>query len=237
MIGDRRCIGVVVARGGSKGLPGKNVRPLQGKPLIVWTLDAAAGSALLDRTIVSTDDPHIANVCRAHGGDIPFLRPAELATDDARVEDVLLHALAAIGERDGYVVLLQATSPLRLASDIDGAVRRCSDAGATTCVAVCPSPKSPFWAMTLDDDSAVLTPLIARDGLLRGRQGLPTTYIPNGAVYVASIPWLRQERRLYDASTVGWVMPPERSIDVDTVLDFMLLEAILASHADQHLRT
>lgn len=229
MIGDQRCIGVIVARGGSKGLPAKNVRPLVGKPLVAWTLGAAAGSRLLDRTIVSTDDPHIADVCRENGGDVPFLRPAHLATDDARVEDALLHALLEIGVEDGYVVLLQATSPLRLASDIDGALRTCHDSEAPTCVSVCPSPKSPFWAMTLDDHSAVLTPLIARDGLLKGRQALPATFTPNGAVYVARIPWLREHRRLYDAGTVGWVMPPERSIDIDTLLDFKLVEAILAS--------
>lgn len=219
-------LGVVTARGGSKGLPRKNVLPLAGKPLIQWTLEAAAAATSLTRTIVSTDDPEIREVARAAGGDVPFLRPAELADDGATSVDVLLHALDAVGGDFGVVVLLQPTSPLRTAADIDAAVARCA-AGAPSCVSVTPSAKNPFWMYHLAEDDRMV-PVVRREQAVLQRQALPPVHVLNGAVYAVAVPWLRARRALLGEETVGIVMPPERSVDIDTAFD-LELAAFLAS--------
>ena len=133
MIGDKSVLALIPARGGSKGVPGKNIRPAGGKPLIAWTIEAAKCSRYIDRLILSTDDPAIVAVAKQFGCDVPFMRPAELATDQADSMVVVRHALQAIGERYDYLVLLQPTSPLRIAADIDAAVERCLQSDAPTC--------------------------------------------------------------------------------------------------------
>jgi len=127
MIEGKRVIGIIPARGGSKGIPGKNIRPVAGKPLIVWSIESAKKSVFLDHVIVSTDNERIAEISEHAGAGVPFVRPAELATDTARSVDVLLHAadwFAERGQRYDIIVCLQPTSPLRTAMDIDNALRR-----------------------------------------------------------------------------------------------------------------
>lgn len=122
MIDGRRILAVVLARGGSKGLPGKNLMAVGGRPMIAWSVKAASESRLVDRAIVSTDDPAIADAARAAGGDVPFLRPVEFARDESSVHEAMVDVLDRIGEVFDYVVALQATSPLRIGADIDGAI-------------------------------------------------------------------------------------------------------------------
>lgn len=229
MIGGKRVLAVIAARGGSKGLPGKNIRLLGGRPLIAWSVEAAKGSALLDRVVVSTDDADIAAAARAAGAEAPFLRPPELATDDANIVDAVLHVVDTLGDTADYVVLLQATSPLRLAADIDSCLRLCVEAGAPAACGVTPAPKSPYWMFRLDAEGRV-HPLIERDASPgEQRQALPPAYLANGAVFVARTDWLRQERTFWRPGiTLGYVMPPERSVDIDTVLDFRLAEVLAA---------
>lgn len=225
MIDGRRILGVIVARGGSKGLPRKNVLPAAGKPLIAWTIDAARNSALLDRIILSTDDDEIAAVAAAHGCEVPFKRPPELATDTASIYDVLFHAIDQAGPGYDLVVLLQATSPGREAGDIDGAIEACVKAGAPACVSLSPPAKAPHWMFTLTEHGE-LQPLMGWDAFGRRRQDLPQAYAVNGAVYVADIAWLRVSGNFYTAETVAWIMPPDRSVDVDTALDLAMFEAL-----------
>ena len=145
-----RILGVIPARGGSKGVPGKNIRLLAGKPLIAWTIAAAARSRSLGRTIVSTDDPKIAEIAAQWGGDVPFLRPPELATDTATSEDAVFHALDSVSGPYDWVCLLQPTSPLRTAEDIDACIDACIRGGADCAFSVTEAPKSPYIMYRMD---------------------------------------------------------------------------------------
>lgn len=223
MSGTDPVIAVIAGRGGSKGLPRKNVRDLAGKPLIAWSIEAAAQSKCVNRIIISTDDEEIASVARKWGADVPFLRPPELATDEAPIIDCLLHAADNLAERYRYVVLLQATSPLRLPSDIDNAVNLCRDRAAPACISVTPAPKA-IWALEMKPSGQLIS--LFPNAALR-RQETLGAYMPNGAVYVAELEWLRNCRNFYSPETVGYVMPPERSIDIDCALDLLVAESIL----------
>ena len=145
MINNKRVLAVIPARGGSKGVPRKNVRELAGRPLICWTIDAAKNSKYIDRLILSSDDDEIIDMAKAIGCDVPFTRPAALASDTASGADVLCHAVENAGEDYDYVVLLQPTSPLRQSGDIDEAVQLCIDRRLASVVSVAEATKSPYW--------------------------------------------------------------------------------------------
>jgi N-acylneuraminate cytidylyltransferase len=217
MIGGRRVLGLITARGGSKGLPGKNVLPAAGRPLIAWTIDAARASRSIDHLILSTDDPAIADVARGCGCDVPFLRPAPLASDTATSIDVVLHALDAVPGFD-VVVLLQPTSPLRTARDIDDTCALLT-AHTPAVVSVSPVEQSPYWMFRVGADRRLEALLPLPPGASR-RQDLPPVYALNGAVYAADVEWLRGTRSFIHATTAAHVMPVERSIDIDTAADF-----------------
>lgn len=226
--GSGRVLALICARGGSKGLPGKNVRPLAGKPMVAWSVEAALGSALIARTVVSTDDPAIAEAARAAGAEVPFLRPPELATDGAGLMDVIFHALDTLNETPSHVVLLQATSPLRTSGDIDSCVRLCLERGADAAATICEADKSPYWMFHLNDDGSIRL-VIPRDEVGSRRQDLPPAWVPNGAVYVARTEWLRREGTFWrQGITLGHVMPRERSVDIDSLLDFRIAEMLMA---------
>lgn len=225
MIDGQPVIAVIAARGGSKGFPRKNIANFGGKPLIAWTIAAAAGSKFLDRAVVSTDDAEIAAVAREWKGDVPFLRPASLATDEASVTDAILHAIETLAAPCRYVVLLQATSPLRTAEDIDNAITLCCQQSARSCVSVSPVEKGLQWMFNLE--SGQLRPLTADLAVQKRRQQLPTAYLPNGAVYVAELEWLKTTRTFYGDETAAYVMSAERSVDIDSEIDLWVAEAIL----------
>ena len=218
MIGGRSVLALIPARGGSKGLPGKNLLPVDGRPLLAWTVDAARGSAYVDRIVLSSDDEAIAAAARTCGCEVPFRRPAELASDTAASIDVALHALQQLPGHD-WLVLLQPTSPLRTAADIDAALERCVTTGARSCVSVTEVAQSPYWMYMIDNQERLRPVLAAPPGATR-RQDLPTVYALNGAVYVADVPELERTRSFVGPGTVAHVMPPERSIDIDTAADF-----------------
>lgn len=220
-------LAVITARGGSKGLPGKNIRPLAGRPLIAWTIAAALGARCISRVIVSTDDPQIADRSREAGADVPFLRPAELATDSATSVDVLTHAL---GECPGYkvFVLLQPTSPLRTAADLDQAYLRMQTAGAEGCVAVSEATQSP-WLMYGASKAGMLEPILPPwPGGMR-RQDLPTAFVLNGAFYFMRTDSFLANRKLVTPHCIGHALPCDRAIDIDTLTDFEQAEAELAT--------
>lgn len=225
MIGDKELLGIVMARGGSKGLPRKNICDLAGKPLIAWTIEAGLKSKYLDRLILSSEDGEIMGVAEAYGCDVPFRRPDELAEDETSSIDVLLHALQKISGYN-YVVLLQPTSPLRTAEDIDACIERIHDSGAPACVSVTSTPKPPQWMYTLRDDSR-LTPVLPDEGRVTRRQDAPPTYVLNGAIYVADARWLVQHKSFMHDETVAYVMPTERSIDIDNKVDMRAAKAAI----------
>lgn len=219
----RKFLGVIPARGGSKGVPRKNIRDLAGRPLIAWTIAEVKKSRYLDRCIVSTEEAEIKKVAEAFGGEVPFLRPPELAQDGTASIDVMLHAIRKLPGYD-FAVLLQPTSPLRTVEDIDGAITFCLDHGAESCVSITESEHSPYWMYRLDGRQKMLPLLELPKEESYQRQKLPKVYRLNGAVYVNRIGALLSGRSLLEKDTVGYIMPQERSYDIDTILDFEIVE-------------
>ncbi len=227
MIAGKRVLAIIPARGGSKGLPGKNVRVVGNKPLIKWTIEAALAASRVDRVIVSSDDDAIIAVATNAGADVPFRRPAHLATDSAAAIDVVLHALDEVPGYD-LVILLQPTSPLRISDDIDRAIESCVEAGAPACVSVSEVEQSPYWMFQLDEGNH-LRPLLGKVHIASRRQELPRIHILNGAIYVANCTWLRQTRAFVSPETVAYVMPCDRAVDIDTFADLAAAEAAFAA--------
>jgi N-acylneuraminate cytidylyltransferase len=220
-----RTLGIIPARGGSKGLPGKNTRPLAGRPLLEWTVRAARNSGRIDRLVLSTDDASIAAAGTACACEVPFLRPAQLAADDTPMIDVVLHALDVLCDEIDLVVLLQPTSPLRSGHDIAACVDLCVQTGAPSVVAVTPATESPYWMFTMGPGLS-LARLLPEAPMRARRQDLPAAYRVNGAVYVARPDWLRRQRAFMAAETKGYVMPAERSVDIDNLDDWEMAEAV-----------
>ncbi|HEV7229255.1 acylneuraminate cytidylyltransferase family protein [Brevundimonas sp.] len=209
-------IAIIPARAGSTRLPGKNVRPMAGRPMVAWTLDAALNARALDRIVVSTDDPAVMDVAADMGLPPPFRRPAHLAGPDASVIDVIAHALTEVGGRWDHVVLLQPTSPLRTAEDVDDAVAACRDAGAPALISVSPLPKpAAFYGRR------------TREGSMSAAGDVQTMRVINGAVYVG------RPERVIAAGTfridgcLAWDMPADRAWDVDTAEEFAACESLL----------
>ncbi|NJD05356.1 MAG: acylneuraminate cytidylyltransferase family protein [Methylococcaceae bacterium] len=222
----KRILAVIPARGGSKGLPGKNIRPLAGKPLLAWSIEAARRSRYIDRIVLSSDDPAIMETARQWGAEVPFRRPPELATDQALGIDVVLHAIEQVPGFD-YVVLCQPTSPLRLAEDIDGAIEKLFETAAPVCVSVTETEKTPYWMFTLAQGDRMV-PVMEHPNRSVNRQELPKVYVLNGAVYVAEIGWFQRVRSFLTDQTLGYVMPANRSVDIDSERDFLLAEILLS---------
>lgn len=223
-------LGVIAARGGSKGLPGKNLRPLGGTPLIAWTIAAAKRAETLTACWVSTDDEEIAAAARAAGGDVPFLRPAELATDAAGIVDVVAHAARHFektrGARPDVVVLLQATTPLRGPEAIDAAVRAVTEGRADSAQTVTLDEGHPLHKFWLKDGR--LSPVFPDAEKASRRQDSPSVYRPNGGVYAARAGLVMDEGALRGKDHRGVVMDFESSVDIDTLWDFRLAEAVVA---------
>ena len=226
MIGGRTVLGLIPARGGSKGIPRKNLRPLGGRPLLQWTGETALASRYIDRVILSTDDAEIAGVAASLGLDVPFLRPAAAASDTAGATEVISHALGELGESYDYLVYLEPTTPLRLAADIDTCLERLDQTGADFCVSVQRSVQRPEWMFYLGPEDEI-EPAVGRFQAGR-RQDLRECYVLNGAVYAARVEAFRRTGTFLTGATLGYVMPPERSIDLDEPADFDAAEAILA---------
>jgi len=231
MIDGKSILAVITARGGSVSVPKKNIRPLGNKPLIAWTIQASTSSSYVDCTILSSDDDEIISVAKEWGCDAPFKRPAELARDTAKSIDVLLHALNTIEDHYDYVVLLQPTSPFRTAVDIDLCIEACLRAEAPVCVSLSEPSVSPYRMYTCDIDQ-IIKPILQRPPNPSRRQDLPSAYLLNGAVYVLDTNWFIKHQRIIDSQTVGHMMPDERSIDIDTELDFIVAEGILNAQRD-----
>ncbi|MEX2140295.1 MAG: acylneuraminate cytidylyltransferase family protein [Pirellulales bacterium] len=226
MLAGQRILGLIPARGGSSALPRKNVLPLGDKPLIAWTVNAALASKYLDRIALSTDDQEVMEVAKAWGCEVPFRRPVDLAAADTPTIAVVLHALDQLPGFD-YVVLLQPTSPLRTALDIDGAVEKCISAQAPSCVSVVCVEKSPHWMYYLNGQQR-LRPVLAGERMASRRQDAEPVYVLNGAVYIARIDVLRETAQFVTEATVAYRMPPDRSADVDTELDLRWCEFLLS---------
>lgn len=224
-----RILGLIPARGGSKGLPRKNLALLCGKPLITYTIEEAKKAQSLDRIIISTDDEEIAEVSKKLGVEVPFLRPNSLAKDSTSTIDVVIHALNWLLQNESYspfaVALLQPTSPLRGSSDIDNAVRVFLEKEADSVVSVCEVECSPYWFKIIKDGK--IYPFLKSRMSELPRQKQPKFYRPNGAIYIVKKDIVMKERTFYTKNTFAYFMPRENSIDIDTLFDLKFAEVIL----------
>jgi CMP-N,N'-diacetyllegionaminic acid synthase len=227
-----RYLGLITARGGSKRIPSKNIKSLCGKPLVAYTIEAARASIRLDRTIVSTEDEEIASVALNCGAEVPFRRPKDLATDDARTIDVILHALEWLESYEAYVpdalVLLQPTCPLRTGKHIDEAVALYEGRDADCVVAVSEPEHHPYWMKTMDD-AGLLTPFMQVDlSRYHQKQTLPQVWSSNSSIYVIRRTSVLARRTIYGGRNYGYAMPRPEALDIDTAWDFHLAELIIS---------
>ncbi|MCK4257422.1 MAG: acylneuraminate cytidylyltransferase family protein [Halanaerobiales bacterium] len=222
-------LALVLARGGSKGVPRKNIRNLDGKPLLAYTSEEAKKSNYIDRVILSTEDEEIASVGREYGVEVPFMRPDELATDEASSIEVIKHALNWLKMNENYwskyTVLLQPTSPLRTVEDIDGAIERLLHSDGDSLVSLCETDKHPFWLKRIENDQIVP---YTEEGLhIVRRQDLPKVYSLNGAIYIAESTLLLKHSSFYVGNTIPYLMPKDRSIDIDDRIDWAVAETLI----------
>jgi CMP-N,N'-diacetyllegionaminic acid synthase len=226
---DTRCLAIVPARAGSKGLPRKNVLPLSGKPLIAYTIEAARAARSIQKIVVSTESPEIAGISQQYGADVPFLRPDELATDETPTLPVLQHVLNQLVAiqclAPEIIVLLQPTSPLRRAEDIDRAVALLERSGADSVVSICAAEHHPAWMRRLDGDKVL--PFLENAPEYARRQDMPPAYRLNGAIYVTRRRILIDENRILGEDTRGLLMDIESSVDIDTPLDFKIASVLM----------
>lgn len=216
MINGRKVLALIPARGGSKGIPGKNIANLAGKPLIAWTIEAAQACPSIDAIMLSTDDQAIAEVAVKFGCSVPFTRPAELATDEATSMEVVLHALEQLPGFD-VVLLLQPTSPLRNSADIAACLELLQDAPAV--VSLRPSEDHPYLIFRIGHDNSLEPYAMPFAGQSLRRQDLPGAWCLNGAIYAADTAWLKSQKSFLSPNTVAYKMPAERSLDIDTLAD------------------
>ena len=218
MIKGKTFLAVIPARGGSKRLPKKNILNLAGKPMIAWSIDAGIQSRYIDTTIVSSDDTDILKIAKEYGSDT-ITRPAELASDTATTFDVMKHVIENVQKHD-YIVLLQPTSPLRKADDIDNAINLLMEKEADAVVSVSEMEHSPLWANTLPDDKNMQN-FLDEKALNKRSQELEKYYRLNGAIYICKTEkFLEEESFFLKENCFAYEMPKERSIDIDTRFDF-----------------
>jgi CMP-N,N'-diacetyllegionaminic acid synthase len=228
-----RILAVIPARGGSKGVPGKNIRPLAGKPLIAWTIEVArAASELLTRVIVSTDDPEIAEVARGCGAEVPFIRPPELSHDRAPMVPVVQHCVQFAEAQSGsfaWVMLLQPTAPLRTAQDIREAVRLSQSGGCDSVISVVQVfAVHPMLMKRIEGDRLLPFCLDEPEGTRR-QDYQPPAYMRNGAIYLSRRDVIMQRSSIWGDVIRPYVMPEQRSTSIDNEVDFQVCESMMAS--------
>ena len=225
-----KILALVAARGGSKRLPGKNIKSLGGKPLIIWSIDIAKGIPDVSDILVSTDDELIADVSRRAGALVPWLRPIELSNDTASSLDVALHALNWYERENGKVdglLLLQPTSPFRSRETLLRGISIFQENQCQSVIGVSPAESHPMWCFSIKDQ--IMQPFIDGGGLHLRSQDLPPAYAVNGAFYLIAPDVLRATKSLYGDGMVPLIMEhPKESVDIDTEWDFLCAEAFLS---------
>ena len=221
----------IFARGGSKGLPRKNIKPLCGKPLIIYSIETALKVANISKVFVSTDDPQIADIAVKAGAEV-IHRPVELALDNSPEWTAWQHAVTWVIERYGafdQFVSLPATSPLRSVTDVEAATTKLRQSGADICISTTPANRSPFFNMVKETESGnVVLVNDSASGVYR-RQDAPTVYDITTVVYAVKPDYILQQSSLFAGNVVHTIVPKERAIDIDDIYDFKLAEAILST--------
>ncbi|GCD11347.1 acylneuraminate cytidylyltransferase family protein [Clostridium tagluense] len=233
MYKNKRFLAIIPARGGSKGIPNKNIMAICGKPLIAYTIEAGKKSKYIDEIIVSTDSDVIKVIAQQYGAVVPFLRPEELSSDSAKSIDVVIHAIDFYKNNNiafDYVILLQPTSPLRTFEHLDEAIEKIIESSRTSLVSVCEAEENPILMRNIENDK--LKEVISFEGTNLRRQDLPTFYIFNGALYINSTDMLVDEKKFVNEDTIPYVMDKESSVDIDTMLDARLVELLIKESMD-----
>ncbi len=240
MINAKRVLAVIPARGGSKGLPGKNIREFCGKPLISWTIEQGMACNYIDKVLVSTDSEEIASIAVQSGASVPFFRPPALANDTASSLDVLLHAvdyLSSVGESYDFIVMLEPTSPLRDVSDITGALELLFEkVGVESVVGVTKAEGShPSFLFTVQE--GLMCPMSGTQPTGLRRQDLKEDfYYLEGSIYVSSIESLKKNKGFYHAATAPWIVDRYKAIEIDELCDFIAAEALMKAKLEGVLK-
>ncbi|OGK95278.1 MAG: acylneuraminate cytidylyltransferase [Elusimicrobia bacterium GWA2_69_24] len=223
-------VGAIFARGGSKGIPRKNLRPLAGRPLLAHAIAAARSARHVQRVIVSTDDPEIAEVARRYGAEIPFMRPAELAADDSPEWLAWQHAIRALEAADGrtldVLVSVPTTSPLRVAGDVDACVEALLDSDADVVITVTPADRSPYFNMVVLE-GGYARPVVRPAGPVHRRQDAPAIFDMTTVAYAARGGFVMRACELFEGKVRAVVVPRERALDIDTELDLEVAEFLV----------
>lgn len=225
-------IALIPARGGSKGLPGKNIKNLCGKPLIAHTIGAALNASEIDRVVVTTDSEEIAEIAKQYGAEVPFLRPEELAGDTSSAVDVYLHAVDFLQKESGqeiqkFMVLLP-TAPLRGSENIEQALKEFYEKKAETLISMKEAETPISWYYGMNEEGRVKNLGFDGQNAVKNRQVNNVYYIPNGAIYILDTRLLREKRTYYSDNTVAYLMSQEESVDIDCALDFKIAELLLS---------
>lgn len=234
MINDRKVLAVIPARSGSKGLLGKNIRPIAGKPLLAWSIESAKKSSLIDQIIVSTDSHEYKDIAESYGAKVPFIRPQSLSTDIASSVDVILHALDYANAHENQfsiVVMLEPTSPLRLVDDIDRAISIVASNKAKSAVGICHAESCHPSFLFKSLSNGLITPYTGLQPNNLRRQDISPVYFLEGSVYASDVPTLYKHRAFYHDETAGVEIPYERSFEIDTETDFKIVELFLSASA------
>lgn len=235
MYREKRIIAIVPARGGSKGIKDKNIRLLAGKPLLTYSIQVALACEYIDEVVVSTDSENIRNIALQYGASVPFLRPVELATDEAKTIDVILHALSELQKNDeyyDYVMLLQPTQPIREVSDLKQSIEQVIDNQYDSLVSVCPVQEHPILMRTIGDDGKLHN--ILSCGSTVRRQDFPKVYKVNGSIYINAIKDSFNETTSLNDNQYPFVMAREKSIDIDNIEDLEQAEQYLNQRESEH---
>ena len=221
----------VFARGGSKGLPDKNILEIGGAPLIAWSIKHAKSCSRIERVIVSTDSEKIKEIALEYGAEVPFMRPAELANDTASELDAWRHAIRELERVDGtypeVIISLPATSPLRIPSDIDRAIARFGDGDVDVVIGVTPAHRNPYFNMVNFDSNSHVHIVGDRNGGIERRQDAPEVFDITTVVYVANSEYILKNKSLFLGRVGAIEIPQERSIDIDTKHDFEIAKYLL----------
>lgn len=232
---EKNMLAVIPARGGSKGLSGKNIKLLNGRPLIAYSIEAALESKLFQKVIVSTDDNEIAEIAKQYGAEVPFMRPKELSGDAVSSDDVILHAIYFYEEKGkdfDYVCKLQPTSPLRNAKHIREAYHMMISRNANYIVSVCECEHSPLWSGVIGADLG-LENFIREEDKRACRQAFEKYYRLNGAIYFGKVKNFEKEKNFMGHGSIAYIMNQENSVDIDSELDFLFAQTILNAKAEQ----
>jgi len=227
-------IAIIPARGGSKGLPGKNIKKMNDKPLIWYTINSAKKSKFVDKIIVSTDDNEVAKISKKYDAEIPFMRPKELARDDSLAIDNYIYTIDRLNKEFNYgiveFVVLQPTSPLRTSLDIDNAIQIFEEKKADSVISVSEAIHPPIWSKRIDEKGILRNYFDIRIGN-KNRQEIEKIYMPNGAIFVFKFSLLKEKYSYYSDKTYPYIIPLERSIDIDSKLDFEFAEYLMKKNA------